>query len=315
MKYAKPPLSYAEQADQLLRRGMVGDRNLIISRLRSVSYYRLSGYWYPFRQEDPADPTRRLDAFRQGTTFEAVWNRYAFDRRLRLLVMDPIERIEIAVRSLLAYHHSHRHGAFAYVTDPGSLASLKRADMRARFLDDLSKQYEHSHEAFVKHFRSKYGDKHSCLPVWMGCEVMSFGGMLTFFRGCQPDIRLEIAKPFDVHDTVFDSWLLALNTVRNICAHHGRLWNREIGTKPKIPTRAPAWHTPAAVGNDRIFGVLTLCKWSLDRIAPQSHWADRLRVLLAENPTVPLASMGFPQSWEQCPIWTPGLILSNGNNA
>ena len=72
------------------------------------------------------------------------------------------------------------------------------------------------------------------------------------------------------------SWLLALNTVRNICAHHSRLWNRELGTKPKIPAKDMAWQV-VLVKNDRIFGILTICKFCLDRIAPQSGWPDRLR--------------------------------------
>ncbi len=316
MKYAKPPLLYAEQADQLLGRGMVGDRDLIISRLQAVSYYRLSGYWYPFRLPNAANPNLRDDGFRKDTTFEEVWSRYAFDRRLRLLVMDAIERIEVAVRSQLAYHHSHRYGAFAYAADPKSLPSLRSAERRQRFLEELDWQYDQSKETFVEHFRKKYGDQHTCLPVWMACEVMTFGGMLTFHLGCHPDIRREISKPFGVHDTVFDSWLLTLNTVRNICAHHGRLWNRELGTKPKIPAKDPGWKTPVTVNNDRVFGVLTLCKWSLDRIAPQSRWADRLRGLLKEFPAIPLVSMGFPPNWEQCPIWAPrGAAPPGGRNA
>jgi abortive infection bacteriophage resistance protein len=316
MKYAKPPLTLDQQADQLLRRGMVGDRDLIVSRLQAVSYFRLSGYWYPFRLADPADPSHREDRFRDGTTFEEVWNRYAFDRRLRLLVMDAIERIEVAVRSQLAYYHAHRHGAFAYATEPRSLPSLQSAERRKRFLEELDRQHDQSKETFVEHFRIKYGDQHDCLPVWMACEVMTFGGMLTFHRGCHPDIRREISKPFGVHDTVFDSWLLSLNTVRNICAHHGRLWNRELGTKPKIPAKDPSWKTPVTVGNDRVFCVLTLCKWSLDRIAPQSRWANRLRGLLEEFPAIPIVSMGFPTNWERCPIWAaPAAALQGGKQA
>jgi len=309
MNYTKPPLTYAQQADQLIARGMAGDRDLIISRLQAVSYYRLSGYWYPFRLANPADPSTRLDRFRDGTTFAEVWNRYAFDRRLRLLVMDAIERVEVEVRSQLAYHHSHRYGAFAYAMDPQSLPSLRPSERRVRYLEDCDKQYRQAKETFVEHFRKKYGDQHACLPVWMACEVMTFGGMLTFHLGCHADIRREIAKPFGVHDTVFDSWLLTFNTVRNICAHHGRLWNRELGVKPKIPSKGAAWHTPVSVGNDRAFCVLTLCKWSLNRIAPQSRWADRLRDLLKEFPAIPRVSMGFPPDWEQCPIWSSSVVM------
>ena len=138
----------------------------------------------------------------------------------------------------------------------------------------------------------------------MAVEVLTFGSVLTFHRGCHPDIRRELAKPFGVHDTVFDSWLLTLNAVRNICTHHARLWNRELGTKPKIPAKDPAWNTPIKVPGDRVFAVLTICKWSLDRIAPQSGWGVRLRALLDESPAIPRVSMGFPMDWKQCPIWT-----------
>lgn len=79
MKYTKPPLSFEQQADLLLARGIVGDRGTIISRLKEVNYYRLSAYWHPFRQTDSDDII-------PGTTFESVWRRYAFDRQLRLLV-------------------------------------------------------------------------------------------------------------------------------------------------------------------------------------------------------------------------------------
>ncbi len=44
MQYSKPPLTFPEQADLLLSRGLTGDKDVIISRLRAVSYYRLSGY-------------------------------------------------------------------------------------------------------------------------------------------------------------------------------------------------------------------------------------------------------------------------------
>ncbi len=304
MKYTKPPQTYDQQAHLLISRGMAGDHALIVSRLQAVSYYRLSGYWFPFRDIDPANPKVRLDTFRPGTSLDHIWMRYIFDRRLRLLVMDALERIEIHVRSQLAYLHAHQYDAFAYASNPATLPGLKWPEW-VEFLNKLKVETSRSKETFVDHFRKKYGDAHTCLPVWMACEIMTFGSVLTFHRGCDPKIRSLIAAPFGVHDTVFDSWLLALNTVRNICAHHGRLWNREFGTRPKIPAKATAWHAPVAVGNDRIFGTLTILKYSLDRIAPQSLWPDRMRALLAEFPHVPLVSMGFPANWETCPIWTP----------
>ena len=246
MKYAKPPLSFEQQADLLLSRGMRGDRATMIDRLAVVNYYRLSGYWYPFRN-------RGDNTFRANTTFEKVWQRYTFDRHLRLLVMDAVERIEVSVRTQLAYHLVHQSGdPFAYALDPTALPGLP-SDQRDRFLDDVVSETDRSKETFTEHFRTKYGDHHPFMPVWMAAEIMTFGCIPTLFRGVHPDIQKQVALLFQVHDTVLKSWLLTLNTVRNICAHHGRLWNREFGVRPKIPRKIEAWNKP--VPGCRLAGV------------------------------------------------------------
>ena len=175
MKYAKPALSIEQQVAQLLQRGMTGDETLMKERLASVSYYRLSGYWFPFRQPD--------DSFRRGTTFEAVWERYAFDRALRLIVMDAVERIEIAVRTKLSYHHAHAFGPFGYAGDPLALPKLNVAERMAfvaRIRDEVARCKK---EQFVNHFTTKYGDSHQDLPIWMATEVMSFGTVLSLYDG------------------------------------------------------------------------------------------------------------------------------------
>jgi len=297
MKYTKPPLSFEQQADQLIGRGIAGDRAVLISRLASVNYYRLSGYWFPFRNTD--------DTFKDGTTFDAVWDRYVFDRRLRLHVMDAIERIEVAVRSQLAYNHAHEHGPFGYACHP---ASMPKLDSRRynEFLLRIEDETARSKEPFVDHFRRKYGAYHKYLPVWMATEIMTFGSVLSLFRGSSHRIKQTVSSLFGMPGRVFESWLMALNTIRNICAHHGRLWNRELGVKPLIPlaNSYPDWHAPVVVQNNRMFGVLTICRYCLSRIAPQSHWADRFRVLLSDFTRIPLKSMGFPIEWERCPIWS-----------
>ena len=296
MKYTKPPLTTDEQVKLLLQRGMTGDPDLMAQRLTAVNYYRLSGYWYTFRNPD--------DMFKPGTTFDLVWTTYVFDRHLRLIVMDAIERIEIAVRSLLAYHHAHKHGAFAYALDPASLPKLSPDEYHA-FLDRVAEETERSQEAFVEHFQSKYGDSHGYLPVWMATEVMSLGSVLTFFRNSGNQVKTAVADTFGMPHRVFESWLLSLNTIRNIVAHHARLWNRVLGLKPIIPRIAdyPDWHTPVKVENKRLFAILTICRHCLLQIAPQSEWMTRLETLLADFPTIPIKYMGIPENWKECPIW------------
>ena len=137
MKYTKPPLTFEQQADLLLSRGMQGDRSVMIDRLGAVNYYRLSGYWHIFR-------TGTSHQFRPNTTFDFVWQPYIFDRRLRLLVMDAIERIEVTVRTQLAYHHSHlARSPFGYADDP-----VWRTRCRLQFLA----------------FDVKHDPKHLCPP-------------------------------------------------------------------------------------------------------------------------------------------------------
>jgi abortive infection bacteriophage resistance protein len=298
VKYSKPPLTIEEQVELLLQRGMTGSPDIMGERLTAVSYYRLSGYWYTFRNPD--------DTFRPGTSFDLVWSTYLFDRHLRLLIMDAIERIEIAVRSLVAYHHAHEHGAFAYAVDRASLPKMDSSTHRL-FLDRVAEETARSREGFVDHFKRKYGDSHDYLPVWMAAEVMSLGTVLTFFRHSGNQVKKAVADAFGVPHRVFESWLLSLNTIRNIVAHHARLWNRELGVKPIIPRSSeyPEWHTPVKIENKRVFAVLTICRHCLLQIAPQSEWMARLEALLYRFPTVPRRHMGIPADWKDCPIWKP----------
>lgn len=293
MKYTKPALSFEQQADLLLSRGLTSDKTQLTEKLRAVNYYRLSGYWHPFRNPD--------DTFRPGTTLDAVWQRYTFDRQLRLLVLDAIERVEISVRTSLVYHHSHAFGPFGYLNGT-TLPNLNKNEfilLQGKLRDAVNQ----SKVAFAVHFKSKYGDTHTDLPLWMLAEVMSFGMMFTFFRGVDKPMKRTIANEYGLKFKVMVSWLRSLNMARNICAHHGRLWNRVLGVKPLIPAKDSQWHSPVVVPNDRVFGVLTLLKYMLRIVAPQSKWQIRLEALLDDYSMVPIAQMGFPGTWKDCPIW------------
>jgi len=296
MQYCKPPLTFEAQADLLLSRGLIADKAVLISRLRAVNYYRLSAYLYPFRQHPG-------DTFRENTTLDSIWSHYTFDRQLRILVMDAIERVEVAVRTQLAYHFAHRHGAFGY-RDRTFFPKLD-ASRYSNWIREMQDEIERSRETFIKHFQTKYGDCHDLPPLWMLCEVMSFGKMLTLFNGVEDDIRRLIAREYEIPDRVLQSWLGALNVIRNICAHHGRLWNRELGFKPFMPLKQkyPHWHDPFEVPNHRIFAILTILKYLLTKVAPTSNWEGRFRDLLGRYPNIPLQSMGFLPQWETHAIW------------
>ena len=171
MEFAKPPLSYADQAALLIARGLVvSDPNVLMRQLEAVGYYRLCAYWHPFKQVD--------SSFVPGTSFDVVWNRYVFDRQLRLAAMDAIERVEIAIRTALVTELAMRHGAFAHV-DPKNFPSAHPA-RHARFLEELRSEAQRSRERFVDHFKATY-DEFPDLPIWAAVETMTFGSMFTLF--------------------------------------------------------------------------------------------------------------------------------------
>ena len=294
VKYTKPPLTYEQQADQLLSRGLVADKAELVAKLTAVSYYRLSAYWYPFKQPD--------NSFTPGTKLTTVWQRYTFDRQLRLLVMDAIERMEIAVRSRLVYELVHRYGAFAHL-NPLAFPGIPPAEHQ-RLLDDLHDSAQRSREAFVDHFQKTY-DEFPDLPLWTAAETMTFGQMLTMFRHCGKHVQRDIGASFHISGNVLRSWLFTLNYIRNLCAHHSRLWNRELAIKPILPdARHDAlWHSPHAVPNNRIFVVLTLLRYALKYTAPQSKWHIRLFDLFDDYTEIRLPPMGIPADWRNHPLW------------
>ena len=291
----KPPLSYQQQAELLKSRGMtVADEVAFMLHLESVGFYRLCAYWHPFKLPDRT--------FIPGTTFETVWCRYVFDRHLRLAVMDAIERVEVAVRTALVTDLAMRHGPFAHV----ERAHFTPANphVHSRFLDELRAEAQRSKEPFVDQFRATY-DEFPDLPIWAATETMTFGQMFTLFKMCERRVQGTVARRFGVAGPVLLSWLQTLNYVRNICAHHARLWNRELAIKPVIPDfkNAPDWHGPTAVANNRVFVVLTLLQCLLCEVAPQSAWRDRLFAMFDRFPEVPLGDMGINHGWRQHPLW------------
>lgn len=299
MQFTKKGITIAQQAQLLKGRNMGGALNVIEDRLRETGYFRLSGYWYPF-----LDPTRLW--FNPGTTIDEVWRRYTFDRRLRVLVFDAIERIEVFVRAALAdaIVQSNATGdPFAYAHDRNVFLNAGQKGY-ARLLQKLLKDHSvNSKSEFIVHFNKVYGDCHDTLPLWMATEIMTFGTVEDMFKFVDAGVQQKISALFGVKDVVFRSWLKTLRAVRNLVAHHGRLWNRSIRMKPIIPNKDPMWRVPVRIANDRTFGILSICRYCLKSIAPQSKWQSRLEGLFSEYQDISLSDMGFPANWRQSKIW------------
>lgn len=299
MKYTKPPLSFEQQAQRLLDRGLIAsDKETLVRNLSAVNYYRLSAYWYPFKRIGSVTGDEH---FVPGTTFKMIWRRYTFDRQLRLLMMDAIEHVEVAIlRTRMVEQFTLQHGPFGYCKPANFNTKLDHA----RLMREIENNVERSKEEFVQRFRGKYTSEPR-LPLWMTAEVMTFGQLFTFFRYLHHTEKKRLARIFGLYPPVLESWLHSLLFTRNACAHHARLWNREIPIRPKLPNihHRPEWHKPVKIDNRRVFPLLTILKYLLSYIAPHTDWDGRLLNLLHEYDEIPIRQMGFPENWQESPLW------------
>ncbi|MEE4210735.1 MAG: Abi family protein [Parvularcula sp.] len=298
MKFEKPAVSVPDQIELLKRRGMaVGDEAQARHYLNFISYYRLRAYWLPF--EVPA-ANNGDHAFRDGTTFEDVLTLYIFDRELRLLVLDAIERVEVALRAQWAHHMAMTYGPHGYL-EQGHYSVIRH---HAKDVTDLEKEFNRSDDAFAIHYRDKY-DSPKLPPVWMAAEVMSFGLLSKFYSNLKTRAdRKAIADPFALDEAVVASFAHHISTVRNICAHHGRLWNKRFTvtmTVPKYPAKLPVAMRDA--DPRYLHNTLVMLDYLLALIAPGNEWKKRLVALIDGCPLADPSSMGFPADWRTRAVW------------
>lgn len=316
--YKKPYLTFHEQLDLLKSRGMeIADEDRAISYLDKTGYYRLSAYWYSLRNlvldqdgRTGAITTTRDDTFYPGSTFQNVLDLYVFDKRLRLLVMDAIERIEVSIRVDVAYllggkdtfahtKPSLLHGNFTKKIQPKSGKTAY-----TEWMEKYDKVLSRSKEDFVRHFRQKYGLP---LPIWVSIELWEFGMLSKFYQGMSVADKRAVALKYGISDgSILETWLRSLNFVRNVAAHHSRLFNKNLVDQPKLPKQGEIPKFDHLLGNQealsRIYVVLCILVYLMRTVSPNSTWFKRLHHLIKAYPTAPrmsLSDMGFPVDWEE----------------
>lgn len=316
-KPLKPWRSYEEQLQLLQARGLgVDNPATALDYLERIGYYRLSGYWYPLRVIDQAasniqGKAVRSDEFMPGSRFEDVIRLYVFDKKLRLLALDALERIEMAVRVDVA-HLLGQQDPLAYQSPKflhGNFTKkqIEKGPDAGRTLHQVwlikyqSLLQRARKEAFVVHHQQQYG----VLPIWAAIEVWDFGLLSKLFAGMQFVDQQTIAGLYGAPDgRAFAKWLRSLNFIRNVSAHHSRLWNINVVELSPLPKD---W--PAALGNTRPFFYFCLMQQLLSVICPNSTWGARFQQLLAEdfpvmaNGAVTRTDFGVFAGWEKESLW------------
>jgi abortive infection bacteriophage resistance protein len=298
MRDTKTPLSIADQIALLQKRGMsITDLPRAEHFLRNVSYYRLAGYWW----SDQTDRTRHL--FRPGTSLEQVILRYNFDRELRLIIMNMIERVEVGIRTRLVYELTLPYGSH-WFEDPKYFFHRRYYD---GIIGSIRREIKRSKEIFIREHQRKYALDPRCPPAWKSFEVLTMGDLSRMYASLNNSLpeKKTIARSLGLGShVILASWLQSITVVRNICAHHSRLYDRKLPIRPVL-LRKPSlpWVDNRSLVPDSAYTIICCLQYLLQSISPRNHFRERLEKLLADYPSVTPTPMGMPANWTTQPLW------------
>ena len=238
--------------------------------------------------------------YKSGSTFEQAINLYLFDKELRQLIFKAIQDIEISLRTKMIQMFSMEHGAFWFMDS----SLFKNEEFYEGCLDNIKKEVSRSNEDFIKEHSQKYTYP-ALPPVWKTLEVVSFGTLSKLFCLFKDNrLKKQVARELGLPQyTYLESWIRCITVLRNCCAHHARIWNRRFALKPQLPNRLPLqWITPSQKPI-KLYHQLCTLLYLEQTITPCMDLKSSLFKLFAEYPNVDLHAMGFPQDWENEPLW------------
>ncbi|MFA8451649.1 MAG: Abi family protein [Bacteroidales bacterium] len=303
----KPARTVADQIQLLESRGMIfqneSDAHIL---LKNISYYRLKGYWWDMQKD------KTIHAFRPDTYFEDVIKRYNFDRKLRLILFDAIELIEISLRTKMIYILSLKHGGKWY--SDSNLFNSKTNKKTCKTLhqetvDKLKSEFNRSQESFIKDHKKRYPND-STPDAWKMLEVASMGILSRLYKGLndQSPEKATIAKEMGLNShKELSSWLEAITYIRNIIAHHSRLWSRNMVKSPKEKLNNPIgqWLTSPIlpVQKKKVYLIICCMIYLCNHINPNHDIKDRIIDLFKQFSSIEIYKLGFLNNWDKEPIW------------
>lgn len=298
MIYDKKAFTVAEHIQQLRERGLlIVNESLAKHYLEHVSYYRLAGYWWPM-QIDKVN-----HKFKENSKFEDVVALYNFDRELRILLFDIIEKIEIGLRTKLVYHLSHEFDPWWFQNtnifqDTGALIET---------LASIKEEVERSKDIFIKEHKKKYKNDLRFPPAWKTLELTSFGSLSKLYGNLKNNIGSKdtIARELGaVNHTYLPSWLQSIAQIRNYCAHHSRLWNKNLPGAPKLLSKPPyRWVNDVPTDTSKLYMHLCIMRYMVNIIAPENSFSIKLQELLKKYPSVDPYALGMKTDWQNEPLW------------
>ena len=278
----KPFLSYEQQIQHLSDIGLIiENKDFAISVLSEINYYRLvNAYSLGLYVND-----EKKGRYKDGVTFFQIYDLYRFDTDLRHILSEQLEEFEILFRTKVAYYIGLHYGALGYIFKE----NFESEQHHNEFMDEFYREKERqSKSPIVKHHNENYDGS---MRIWTVVEILSFGTVSKLYKNMNYDDRVEIAKDFGVGEVYLKSWLRSFVEIRNICAHYGRLYNKQLLFPPKL-------FKGLSFSNNRIFSVLFLLK----RYISPENWVSqmlKLKRTIEQHKSVDLQQIGFPENWQE----------------
>ena len=283
--------------DMLKKQGLsIEDEAAAIHTLHNISYSRFKAYLVPLMEE------RSTHKFKQGATFGQAYAYYGFDRRLRELIFHEMEKVEISIRTHIAYALNGSENGY-WFTNPDHFRNKSSHNF---LLNGIKREVERSDVDAIRSFRAKYSNEFP--PSWLTLEATSMGTLCMIYEEMKPGpIKDRMAAYYGVDAHTFSSWLRHIVYIRNICAHHGRLWNHTLTVCARIPDK-PKNPFPAVKPSmtSNVYYTLCIIQYLQNTVKPTNTFAKRLKALIDGFPLIgekELASMGFPREWERDEFW------------
>lgn len=298
--FAKNPTTLSQQIAILKSRGLtIEDERLAEFYLSHISYYRLGEYWYSMQSD------KEKHIFKPESKFSDVVLLYEFDRELRILLFDVIERIEISLRTKLIYHLSHEFDAWWFQNFDIFSDSLALTKTLANIEEEITR----TKEKYIKDHFKKHKDDGRFPPAWKTLEQTSFGALSKLYGNLRNHVESKdiIAEEFGaVNHTYLPSWLQSIAQIRNYCAHHSRLWNKNLPGNPKLLSKPPFhWieDVPKQHEFPHLYIHLCIMKYLLNIIHPENKFTERLTDLLTRYPSVDPNALGMKPNWQDEKLW------------
>lgn len=298
-KFEKPPLNIDEKIKLLEERWLIiEDKEGSKHDLLHIWYFRLTWYFKYFQDKD-------TNIFKNWTTFKEVTDLYSFDRKLRLLTLDAIEKIEVSLKSNINYTLYKDYWAFWYLDKKlFSLDKNETLDIYNDFIKKINEIQKKQKSIFVKEYFSKYEEEF--LPSWMLFEELTIWNISTILNILKSEHSKKIALNYNTYYVDLRKWLNLLVQVRNISAHHSRLWNNDYKVRPRIEDvifkdlflLEENWSKKEVIPN--YFNTCLIINFLLKNINKnlEMHWLENIINLFEKFPWIDISKMWFTDNWK-----------------